>query len=419
MMAAIMAAKRGHTVTLVEQNEKLGKKLYITGKGRCNFTNACDIDIFVNNIVTNSRFMYSALKSFGPDQMIDFLNKNGCPSKIERGRRVFPLSDHASDVTKALVGCMERNGVNIRLNTRVTGIKIYNNRISDFSERYENFFQDTEKRFRVEAINNKGKMEYYDASSCIVATGGYAYPETGSRGDGYAFAESLGIGINDCTPSLGPLITKEDVRILKESRLKHVGFSIYDAKMKKTLYKSPVGELFFTHEGIGGPLALCASAYFSKSLSKGAYYNLSLDLKPGLSMDMLDKRLIRDLNTFGRKSLEEALKGLLISPIRAFVLERSLVSGEKKAALVSGSERKSIADNIKSLMFTIIGIAGFDKSIITQGGIKTDEINPKTMESKKIKGLYFVGEILDVDALTGGYNLQIAFSSGYVAGKNI
>lgn len=402
MMAAIAASKDVNQVLLLEKNEKLGKKLYITGKGRCNFTNACDLGFFMENILTNPRFMYSSLKAFGPQDMMDFLKRNGCPSKIERGNRVFPLSGHASDVTKALAKCMKSRNVKLKLKTKVTSLS----RLED-------------GRFNVEAMDESKKKIYYHADSCIVATGGLAYPSTGSDGDGYRFAREMGIGVNKCIPSLGPIITDEDVGRLSGTSLKNLSISIYEKDHKKPVFKSGVGELSFTKEGLTGPLMLKASAYLSRELNAGEKFELIVDLKPGLGLKTLDERLIRLLNAHGKESLDSVLKGILISPLREYVIEKADLSGEKKAALVLASERRRVAHIIKELKFTLVKTAGFGESIMTQGGIDLLELNPGTMEVKKIPGLYFVGEILDVDALTGGFNLQIAFSSGYAAGRSI
>lgn len=408
MMAAISASKSGHNVRLLEKNNRLGNKLYITGKGRCNFTNACDIDEFMENIVTNRRFMYSSLSAFSPWDMMRFLARYGLRARIERGRRVFPVSDHASDVTKALKKAMKENGVEVLLHTKVTDITLSETRTAS-----------SPRRFRVYAVNALGKEIYCDADSCIVATGGLSYPETGSDGDGYRFATKFGICVNKCRPSLGPLYTKEDVSMLEGVSLRNVSISIYSADNGKRLFEDGPGEILFTRNGMSGPLILSASAFLSKELSEGKTYNLFLDLKPGLRAEKLDKRLIQDLDEGGKKSLENALRKLLISPLRELVIERAGVDPKKKAALIAANERKLLKQNIKKLKFTILRIGGFEESIITQGGVDVLELDPKTMESRKIPGLFFVGEILDVDALTGGYNLQIAWSSGDSAGRSV
>lgn len=413
MMAAIVAAKRGHDVRLIEKNEKLGKKIYITGKGRCNFTNACDIDEFVDHIVSNRDFMYSSLNRFSPWNMIDFMKINGLESKIERGKRVFPLSDHASDITKVLTRCMIKENVHIDLNTSVFSISLNADHLKIANQKTKR------KHFRVSVYNKSKGKAFFEADRVIVATGGLSYPETGSDGDGYIFARSLGLKVNECSPSLGPLITDEDVKDLSGLSLKNVRIVIYGEKTKKPVYRSEIGELTFLQDGMGGSLALLASAFLSRGLFKGESYDLYLDLKPGLSPEKLNERLLRDLSINKNMTLDNALKKLLISPMRQYVIERAGISHSKKASAIQAVERINLLENIRGLKFKIHKMAGFEKSLITQGGLDLKELNPKTMECKKIPGLFFVGEVLDVDALTGGFNLQIAWSSGYAAGESV
>ena len=405
MMAAYAAASNGHRVCLLEKNEKLGKKIYITGKGRCNFTNACDFPDFIGNIVSNPRFMYSSGREFGPQDMIAFLEDSGCRTKTERGNRAFPLSDHASDVTKALEKRMDKAGVRVMLKTEVKEIT------KDLSS----------GRFRVHTAKNRILL----ADAVIVCTGGLSYPSTGSTGDGYRFASEFGLRVNPCSPALVPLSIQEtDAAALQGVSLKAVSVKIHEtgadgSVKKKAVYESEPGELLFTHFGLSGPLILKASSLITKGLSEGKRYRLSIDLKPGLTPEMLNDRILRDLEVRQNMQIENALDKLLIAALRPLVLERAGIDPAKRVRDLQKQERIRLACVIKDLVFTVDGTRGYMEAVITQGGVSVKDVDPKTMEAKQCPGLYFAGEVLDVDAFTGGFNLQIAWSTGHAAGSSI
>lgn len=391
MMAAIFAARNKKQVILVEQNEKLGKKLFITGKGRCNFTNACDTEDLFNNVVTNPKFLYSAFYSFSNDMVMDFFEELGLPYKVERGNRVFPVSDHSSDVIKVLEKEMKKQQVDILLNTKV-------------------------KNLILEKSICKGVVLQNDrkilADSVIVATGGVSYPRTGACKDGYEFATCAGHSIIETQPSLVPF-ELEDVccKELMGIALKNVAATIY-ADGKKV--HSDFGEMLFTHFGVSGPIMIKASAYIHKYLEKTL--SLSIDLKPALDEKQLDERILKDFQLFQNKQLKNGLDKLLLKALIPVVIEKSGLDGDKKINEITKEERRILGNTIKNLPFTITGLRGWDEAIITKGGIKVKEIDPGTMESRITGGLYFAGEVLDLDALTGGFNLQIAWSTGYLAG---
>lgn len=393
MMAAIFAARNEKKVTLIEQNEKLGKKLFITGKGRCNFTNACDTEDLFGNVVTNPKFLYSAFYSFSNQMVMDFFEEIGLPYKVERGNRVFPLSDHSSDVIKVLEKELKRQNVEILLNTKVKSLIIEDNICKG-----------------VELVNHK-KLQ---ADSVIVATGGVSYPRTGACRDGYDFAKSAGHSVVEAKPSLVPFELEDTCcKELMGISLKNVSASIY-ADGKKVY--SDFGEMLFTHFGVSGPIIIKASAYIHKYLEKEL--SLSIDLKPALDEKQLDERILKDFKLFQNKQLKNSLDKLLLRALIPVVIEKSGLDGEKKINELTKEERKVLGHTIKNLPFTITGLRGWDEAIITKGGVKVKEIDPGTMESKVTGGLYFAGEVLDLDALTGGFNLQIAWSTGYLAGVN-
>lgn len=393
MMAAIIASKNGKKVTLIEQNEKLGKKLFITGKGRCNITNACDIEDLFQSVVTNPKFLYSSFYSFSNDMVMDFFEKLGLPYKVERGNRVFPLSDHSSDVIKVLEREMKNNGVEILLNTKVSSIIVENN--------------------ICKGVNIKGGKAIY-SDSVIVATGGVSYPRTGACGDGYKFAKSVGHSIIETKPSLVPFeLADSCCKDLMGISLKNVSATIY-ADGKK-IY-SDFGEMLFTHFGVSGPIIIKASAYIHKYLDKDL--TLTIDLKPALDEKQLDERLIKDFNIFINKQLKNGLEKLLLRSLIPVIIDKSGLDGDKKINELTKEERHKLLMTIKNVTFKITGLRGWDEAIITKGGVKVKEIDPGTMESKLTSGLYFAGEVLDLDALTGGFNLQIAWSTGYLAGLN-
>lgn len=391
MMASIFAARNGKKVTLIEQNEKLGKKLFITGKGRCNFTNACDTEDLFQNVVTNPKFLYSAFYSFSNLMVMDFFDEIGLSYKVERGNRVFPVSDHSSDVIKVFEREMKKYGVDICLNTKVSSIIIEDN--------------------VCKGVSLKGGKSIY-ADSVIVATGGVSYPRTGASGDGYKFAKTAGHSIVDVQPSLVPFeLSDPCCKELMGISLKNVSATIY-ADGKK-IY-SDFGEMLFTHFGVSGPIIIKASAYIHKYLDKKL--SLTIDLKPALDEKKLDERLVKDFNIFINKQLKNGLDKLLLRSLIPVIIEKSGLDGDKKINELTKEERHKLLMTIKNVPFEITGLRGWDEAIITKGGIKVKEVDPGTMESKLTKGLYFAGEILDLDALTGGFNLQIAWSTGYLAG---
>ena len=387
MMAACIASANGKKVILIEKNEKLGKKVYITGKGRCNLTNNVENNEFFQNIVTNSKFMFSSINTFSPSSTMDFFESKGLRLKTERGNRVFPLSDKASDVTKTLEKELINQGVDIRLNTEVKSLIVNENKVVG-----------------VEFSNGK---EYCD--SVIICTGGVSYPLTGSTGDGYKFAKRVGHSITELRPSLvGVELLGSDFIDLQGLSLKNVSLS---AKIdQKTVY-SDFGECLFTHFGISGPIVLSCSAIINKMI-------LSLDLKPALDFDTLDKRLINEFSVNNNKELSTAMRGLLPKSLISVVLSKAQVKQSKNCSEITQVERFNIINTLKNLTFKVKKLRSIGEAIVTSGGVNVKEINPKTMESKLVKGLYFSGEVLDVDAFTGGFNLQIAFSTGYVAGLN-
>lgn len=396
MFAAIFAAKNGHTVHLYEKNEKLGKKIFITGKGRCNVTNACDIEDLFTAVVSNPKFLYSGFYSFTNQDVMDFFEDAGVPLKIERGNRVFPVSDHSSDIIRALERTMKQYGVSIHLNAAVTAVKT-----------------DSEQAFSHIQLKDGTKI-YGD--SCIIATGGISYPLTGSTGDGHEFAKKTGHKITPMLPALVPLKIKEDwITQLQGLSLRNVKITI--TNKKKKLYED-FGEMLFTHYGVSGPVILSASSMIGNALTKN-HLQMCIDLKPGLSEDQLDQRIIRDFEENKNKQFKNALNKLFPSKLIPVMVYLSNIDGEKKVNEISREERKYFVSLIKNLPVTITGLRSFQEAIITKGGISVKDVNPQTMESKLAQGLYFCGEILDLDAVTGGYNLQIAWSTGYLAGISI
>ncbi len=393
MFAAGLAAKRGNNVTIIEKNDKFGKKLFITGKGRCNLTNASDPENHIANAAGNPYFLYSALYSFTSQNTIDFFeNELNVPIKVERGNRAFPKSDKSSDIVRALTSFVKRNGVKILLNTEVSGITAENGCI----------------RF----VAAKGKKYYCD--SVIIATGGLSYPVTGSTGDGYKFAKILGHSITKCYPSLVPLKVKE--KWVSEL----MGLSLRNIELKALVNNKEVysgfGEMLFTHFGISGPLVLSASRYLNDKINKKP--KIYIDLKPSLSHKELDNRILRDFQKYNNKDFKNALGDLLPQKLIPVVIKLSNIDEYKKVNSITKEERANLLNVIKSLELTVVDTTGYNEAVITSGGINVDEIDPSTMESKIVKGLYFAGEVIDCDSFTGGYNLQIAFSTAYLAGTN-
>ncbi len=416
MMAAISAARAGHRVVLLEQNEKLGKKLYITGKGRCNITNACDLEELFGNVVSNPRFMYSAFYGFSNHETISFFQSIGLDTKIERGQRVFPVSDHSSDVIRSLENELRRLKVDIKLNAAVTGL------ITE------------EGRFCALTMKSGERLQ---ADACVIATGGLSYPTTGSTGDGYRFAKQLGHTVTPLYPSLVSIQLASDAPARLEGlSLKNIHASVSVAapkqentgadngeKKKKTLKTGKIlfeefGELVFTSRGVSGPVILSASSKIAEYVPK---YDLlvHIDLKPALSEEQLDARILRDFDEAKNKQYKNALDQLLPQKIIPVIIDMSGISPEKQVNAISKEERRKIARLLKKVTFPVRALGGFDEAVITKGGISVKEINPSTMESKLVQGVYFAGEVMDVDAYTGGYNLQVAWSSGYLAGSSI
>ena len=396
MMAAYAAGMCGHTVTLLEKNEKLGKKIYITGKGRCNFTNACDIEDFFKNIVSNPKFLYSSLYTFGPESMIDFIEMNGTPTKVERGNRAFPVSDHASDITKALEKALKEYGVKVKLHTEVQDIIIDKDTVTGV------------------LLKDGTKM---DCDHVVVATGGLSYRTTGSTGDGLKWAKKAGLNVTETRPALVPLNTKEAyIPTMQGLALKNVNLTIFDEKKK--LYDS-FGEMLFTHFGVSGPLVLSASSIIGKTLQKKGSLKAVVDLKPALSREELENRILRDFNENMNKHLSSVLRGLLPSSMVPVFIEIMDFDDSRQINSVTKEERGQLLDLLKTFPFTISGLRDYNEAIVTQGGVSVKDIDPSTLKCKNINGLSFVGEVLDLDAFTGGFNLQIAWSTGYLAGLSI
>lgn len=399
MFAAIAAAEAGSQVTLLEKNEKLGKKLYITGKGRCNITNAGDMDNLFANIMTNAKFLYSAFYSYDNQRVIDFFERNGLRTKIERGNRVFPVSDHSSDVIATLQKVLKEKKVKIMLHTQVQRL-LEEPSVDDMSQNVVTGVK----------LEDGTTMQ---ADEVIVATGGFSYQTTGSTGDGYRFAKEMGHTVTDIHPSLVPFLAKEGyVQQMQGLALKNVEVRILNGK--KLLYQE-FGEMLFTHFGVSGPLLLSASAAIKPSLTAGEL-SMFIDLKPALSEEQLDHRLLREFDEAKNKQFKNSIGGLFPAKMIPVMLELSGIDPEKKVNEITKEERRYFIGLIKAFPVTLCGLRDFNEAIITKGGVKVKEVNPSTMESKLVPHLYFCGEVLDLDAMTGGYNLQIAWSTGYLAG---
>ena len=405
LMAAYAAAKNGHNVNLFEQNEKLGKKIYITGKGRCNFTNDVSPESFLENVVRGDKFLKGAIYAFPPSKTIEFFENEGLTIKIERGNRAFPVSDHASDVTKTLEKACKKANVCIHLNEKVENIA--------FSSSIQDTMSDIGIMPRVvELTTNKG---VYPCDVVVIATGGLSYPSTGSTGDGYVFAKSAGHSVIDLKCGLcGLNLEGEFFQELQGLTLKNVAICIKNAE--KIVYQD-FGEMLFTHFGVSGPIILSASSKINRLPLSSLTF--TLDLKPALDETTLDKRILRDFGKFKNKQIINALSELLPQKFIQILLKTCGISSSKAVNAVTKEERGGLLKTIKNFPLKIKSLRGFNEAIITSGGVDLKEINPKTMESKKIKGLKFCGEVLDVDAFTGGFNMQIAFSTGFVAGNTI
>lgn len=410
MMAAISASKQmiesGNgkpKVLLLEKNEKLGKKIYITGKGRCNITNASDIEDILKCITKNYQFMYSSIYGFTNDDMVAMLEENGCPTKVERGKRVFPVSDHASDVTQALQRVLKQYKVEIKLHSEVKDIIIDSEQLDEGVQSY----------CKGVVLSNGTKVL---ANKVIVATGGCSYPSTGSTGDGYTFAKKAGHKVIPVRPGLVPFVTRETyIKEMQGLALKNVKLTIKLGKKK--LYEEQ-GELLFTHFGVSGPLVLSASAYLPEDVDfSSGDLKTWLDLKPALSEKQLDERILRDFEQGKNKDFKNILEGLLPRKMVPVMIGLLQIDESKKVHDVTKEERAVLVQYLKQFPFTVNGLRGFQEAIITKGGIDVKEIDPGNMESKLVKNLHFAGEVLDLDALTGGYNLQIAWSTGYASGN--
>lgn len=394
-MAAFAAATCGHNVTLLEKNEKLGKKIYITGKGRCNFTNACEVEDFFKNVVSNPKFLYSSLYTLSPQMMIDFIESHGTPAKVERGNRAFPVSDHASDITKALERALNEVNVKIKLNSEVKEIIVENNKVS--------------------GIKLKNSQEIF-CDNLIICTGGLSYSTTGSTGDGINWAKKLDIITTPTRPALVPFNCKEKYLFeMQGLSLKNVTLTIFDGNKK--LYED-FGEMLFTHFGVSGPLVLSASSIVSKKLEEHPLKSF-IDLKAALSFEELDARILRDFNKNMNKRLSTVLRRLLPASMVPVFIDLLEFDDSRQINSVTKEERISIINLLKAFPFTITSTRDYKEAIVTQGGVSVKEIDPSTMKCKSISGLSFAGEVLDLDAFTGGFNLQIAFSTGYLAGISI
>ena len=403
MIASITASKNKDKVILIEKNNSLGKKLLITGKGRCNITNAADISEFIEHIPGNGRFLYSVFKNFTNKDIIKILEENGLKVKVERGNRVFPITDNAKDVLDCFTNELKKQDVEIRLNSEVVEIE-------------------ANKQKEVTGVYLE-TGELLKASKVILATGGKSYPKTGSNGSGYKLAKKLGHSITNIKPSLVPLIADENLcQNMQGLSLKNVKIKIKDLNKQKIIYED-FGEMLFTHFGVSGPIILSASAILIRyknieELLNSNKIKLIIDLKPALSFEELDNRILRDFEKYKNKDFKNSLNDLLPQKMIDCVIELSKIDPNKKVNEITKEERKNLSILLKNFEITIKGFRPIDEAIVTSGGVQTKEINPKTMESKIIKGLFFAGEIIDVDGYTGGFNLQIAYSTGFTAGGN-
>ncbi len=405
MMAAIAAARCGRRVEVFEKNEKLGKKIYITGKGRCNLTNDCDMDTLFESVCNNRKFLYSAFYGFSNVDTMDFFQKCGLKIKTERGNRVFPVSDHSSDVIAVLADELKRQKVGVHLNAQVKEVLFERRELAS-----EKDYQTIVRGIRL----SDGKEILADA--VIVATGGLSYPTTGSTGDGYRFASQAGHTVTELSPALVPLTVAEaDVMEMQGLSLRNVKISVADGK--KTLYED-FGEMMFTHFGVTGPLILSVSSLIQKKL-KSHPLKMKIDLKPALSTEQLDARILREFEQNKNKQFKNVLGTLYPAKLIPVIIQRSHIPPEKAVHDISREERQHLVECTKEFQMTITGLRGYNEAIITRGGVSVKEVNPQTMESKLVKGLYFAGEVLDLDAMTGGFNLQIAWSTGYAAGMAV
>lgn len=409
MMAAITAKKNGNDVYLLEKNNRLGKKLLITGKGRCNITSSLDIKDFIANIPGNGKFLFSAFDNYTNKDIIDFLNKKGVKVKEERGNRIFPVSDRSLDVLNAFEDEIKKCQIKLKFNAKVTKIEVKDNKVEAI------YYED-----------EKGVLKSLNVDKVILATGGSTYKVTGSTGDGYKIVKELGHTVTTIRPSLVPLTTKGDGLVtcknLQGLSLRNVGIKFINLENKKIIYED-FGEMLFTHFGVSGPTILSSSAHLLRyknidELLNNDKIELRIDLKPALNEEKMDLRIQRDFNENKNKEFRNSLDNLLPQKLIPVIIEKSNINPYKKVNEITKQERNRLSLLLKNFNIIISGFRPIDEGIITAGGISVKEINSKTMESKLIKGLYFAGEIIDVDAYTGGFNLQIAYSTGFTAGYN-
>ncbi len=394
MMASVFAAKDGVSVDLYERNEKLGKKLYITGKGRCNLTNACDMEELLGSVRSNPKFLYSAFYGFTNRDAMDFFEKEGLRIKVERGNRVFPESDRSADVLDTLKHAIKKAGVRVHLNSRVTRLRKEG------------------ERFLLELEDKKTA----EADRIFVATGGISYESTGSSGDGYLMARELGLKVTECCPSLVPFQIKESfVKELQGLALKNIAIRVMDGK--KVLHED-FGELLFTHFGVSGPLILTASSVCGRNIQEKEL-KLFLDLKPALTTEQMETRVLREFEAAKNKKFGNVASVFFPSKLTPVMIRLSGISAEKKVNEITKEERRRFLQNMKELQLTVTGLRGYNEAVVTKGGVSVKEIHPSSMESKKVPGLYFIGEVLDLDAVTGGFNLQIAWSTAVAAARAV
>ncbi len=419
MMAAITASQKGDQVTLIEKMPSLGRKLLITGKGRCNITSSLDMSKFIENTPTNGKFLYSCFQNFTNQDIIKFLKEQGLEVKEERGNRIFPITDKSLDVLKCFTKKLKEQNVNIEYNTKVTELIVSENESEEITESKK------EKSLKIDGVKttNGASEKIEKADKVILATGGKSYPLTGSTGDGYILAKKVGHTITELRPSLIPLETY-DLATCKELQgltLKNVAITITDIEKNKKIYED-FGEMIFTHFGISGPIILSASAHLTRYKNnlekmKNKKIVLKIDLKPALSEEKLEDRILRDFNELKNKQFKNSLDKLLPQKLIPVIIKKSKIQENKKVNEITREERKQLVHLLKNFEIEVKGFRPIEEAIITSGGVSTKEINPKTMESKIVKGLYFAGEIIDVDSYTGGFNLQIAYSTGYTAGN--
>ncbi len=400
MMASILAARQGADVDLYEKNDKLGKKLYITGKGRCNLTNACGMEELLASVKSNPKFLYSAFYGFTNQDVMDFFEKEGLKLKVERGNRVFPQSDRSADVLDALKHAVKKAGVQVHLRTEVKKIQYVDSRHKESSG------------FRLQLSEDA----FVSADAVFVATGGLSYESTGSTGDGYRFAGDFGLKVTDCCPSLVPFNIREPfVKELQGLSLKNVAVQIKDGK--KLLFED-FGEMLFTHFGVSGPLILSASSVCGKKIREKEL-KLYLDLKPALNEEQLDARILREFNESKNRQFRNVVPSLFPAKLVPVMIEQSGISSEKRVHEITKEERMRFLHCMKEMELTITGLRGYNEAVITKGGVSVREVDPGTMECKKVPGLYFIGEVLDLDAVTGGFNLQIAWSTAAAAARAV